>query len=770
MSADLASISNDFTLIEPNPTEAVEFLTELSRDRVHGYISLYTHIDEGSQRSPKHLATNLPVEPWETRVMSKYLKNSRQNGRGVFVATLTTPEDGTRCSSVTIDPLAIVADYDHGAAAPTDERLSQLGLPSPTVRVISGGGDHLWWFLTENSCTKEQRKAIVVAIAQATGGDESMKDNSRYLRLPGSVHLKDPSQPKLVIISEANYDRRYRAVDFDKFLTSTTVKDETPGARSIHTRTIPIDRLLTTEHRANLQGANKGSRNTIGAGLARDTIGVANLETIECDYHDRNYELSIVGNPKEIMENFCNGCIPPLAIEEGLEILEKAYQSADGKPCISDPESLKNCARAYLKEISTKIDKPNPTQQEVPNGSRDYRKLGIDLGMQLPNQAFDDGVPTSKLTKLKLDLYAALGDRLKYNQMSREIEFDGKAIDLNNAKMFVADTIWYDASTENCIAALDSLAKRNEYHPVRQYLESVRSVPTCPDLIEKFPMHFFGNDDPLQNVMFYRKLIGCVARVMKPGVKDDTLLILQGGQGVGKSTALRALAGDGWFSDDLRSIDDKDELAKLSRFWIHELAEVDYLFGKKEVEQFKRFLSGREDTFRPPYGRTNITVDRTCGLFASTNKTGILNDPTGDRRYWVVEVKTKVDIDNIKEHRDIIWATTLAAYERGELHFLTDTEQAEHTEANSQWRDDSDPWIEKIVKDLETTKMLNRDDFELIATETIMNQILNLDLIHQTKANSNRVATVMRGIGFELRQMRIDGKRPKLWARSIPTD
>jgi predicted P-loop ATPase len=760
------SKSDIFIPVRPNPTEAVAFLTELSRDREHDSISLYSHIDAGYQRLPKCLVSNLPTEPWEPKVLTRLLKTTRENGRGVFVMTLTTPDDGSRCSSNTIDPLAIIADYDHGAVAPTDEELSQLELPPPTVRITSGGGDHLWWFLKERSCTKPQRKEIIAAIAQTTGGDGSMKDSSRYLRLPGSVHLKDPTQPQLVKIAESNYDRRYESVDFAKFLSATVV-DAIQGEEVDRTHTIPIERLLAIGNQANLKGAHKGSRNTIGAGLARDVIGVANLEMIECDYRSINYQLTITGDPKAIMKNYCNGCIPPLPIEEGLEILEKAYRASDGKPCISDAESLKNCARGYLKEISPKIDKPKPAQQATDNGSRDYRKLGEDLDMELPDYALDDGIPTSKLTKLKLDLFAALGDRLKYNEMTREIELDSKPIDLNLAKMFVSETVWYDTSTENCIAALDSLARRHQYHPVRQYLESIRSVETSPELIEKFVSLFFGNDDSLQNRMFYRKLVGCVARVMEPGVKDDSLLILQGNQGVGKSTALNALASDAWFSDDLRSIDDKDELAKLSRFWILELAEVDYLFGKKEVEQFKRFLSGRKDTFRPPYGRTNITVDRTCGLFASTNKTGILNDPTGDRRYWIVEVKKKVDIEEIKKHRDNIWAAALAAYERGEQHMLTDVEQIEHNEANSQWRDDSDPWVEMIDKGLKISQMVIREGFEHISTKEVMDRILNLDTIHQTKANSNRVAAVMRGLGFELKQVRIGTERPKLWQRQI---
>ena len=186
---------------------------------------------------------------------------------------------------------------------------------------------------------------------------------------------------------------------------------------------------------------------------------------------------------------------------------------------------------------------------------------------------------------------------------------------------------------KNCIIALSVIAQYFKYHPVREYFDSLRGKPVNLDSIISFLAKYFGNDDPFQNRLFFRKLIATVGRVMQPGLKDDSLLVLQGKQGCGKSTLLKALAGDDWFNDDLRSLEDKDEIAKLSRFWIMELAEVDYLFGKKEVELFKRFLSGTEDMFRPPYGRANITTKRSCGLFATTNKTEFLTDPTGDRRY-----------------------------------------------------------------------------------------------------------------------------------------
>lgn len=448
------------------------------------------------------------------------------------------------------------------------------------------------------------------------------------------------------------------------------------------------------------------------------------------------------------------------------------------------------------------FSKPKPNTPTRP-GEIDYLKLGKILGFDiLPHQLDARNIPTSKMQKLKIDLLDRVGDKLKYNLMTRNIELHPGAhtcdhpynrkirvLDLNGAKDHVSALLGYDPSTNDCIVALDAVARVNSYHPVGEYLKSLSTHQVNPDLIKNFPKHFFHNDDPLQNQLFYRKLIACVARVMNPGVKDDSLLVLQGSQGVGKSSAIAALANGysngkrfvadassiaqgyvesdriRWFNDDIRSLEDKDELAKLSRFWLLELAEVDYLFSKKEVEQFKRFLSTTTDTFRPPYGRVNIEAERTCALFASTNKQEILKDPTGDRRYWVVEVKGKVDTDRIAAMRDTIWASALAAYNAGETHHLTDEEKYAHTHANSKWRDDTDPWYERLLASLSTVTSFHSDR-EYVKIQTIMDRLLSIPVDRQSKRDRNRIGTILGLLGFENKGIKIDGKTEKVWVKT----
>jgi predicted P-loop ATPase len=396
---------------------------------------------------------------------------------------------------------------------------------------------------------------------------------------------------------------------------------------------------------------------------------------------------------------------------------------------------------------------------------KDYIALAQAMGFELDGLN-DCNEPISKMQKLKLDIFARKGNSIKFNVMTREIEMDGKPLDLNLAKDIGSMIVGYDASTDSFIQALMAVANLNHYHPVKVYLESLREVEENNDILNNLATLILGNNDPLANLMMRRKVIGAVARIYQPGCKDDSLLILQGKQGFMKSTFMRVLAGDDWFCDDIRDVENKDELAKLSRHWFLELAEVDYLFGKKEVELFKRFLSTQSDMYRPPYGRANVRVERTCSFWASTNKQEFLSDPTGSRRYWVVEVKNRIDVAAVKQVRDTIWATALAAYDAGEIWHLTPEEDISLAQANNVWADDGDPW-DDIISAKMSEHLTQQGSIEWIDTGIIMDKILGIPIDRQDKRQRNRIGAMLQGAGFERRPIRIGTLLKKVWVREV---
>jgi predicted P-loop ATPase len=607
------------------------------------------------------------------------------------------------------------------------------------------------------------------------GGQLELRWDGHQSVLPPSVHpttgryewINSPDTTEIALLPDTVLAYLLKPKQHSKSLPNNEQKPNKPTPKPIYSSEfippIPIARCLSVAHREALEsGINDGIRDNTGCSLARDLIGVASyVPSIQFDYKSRLYQLEVDGDPEQLLWDYCQRCSPPLDRSDFERIYKSAHDFNPSPSC--DEESLKNCLRSWVKEHTPK--KESSEKSDSNEATKDYQAIGQKLGINISDKGLDkDGSPVSKLLKLKLDLFDLFGERLRFNEMSREIELDNKPIDLTLAKDFVATALEYDSTTENCIIALNAVAINFKYHPVREYFESLRGKPVDLASIENFPAKYFGNDDPLQNRLFFRKLIATVGRVMQPGLKDDSLLVLQGKQGTGKSTLLKTLAGDDWFNDDLRSLEDKDEIAKLSRFWIMELAEVDYLFGKKEVELFKRFLSGTEDTFRPPYGRANITTKRSCGLFATTNKNEFLTDPTGDRRYWVVEVPNDVDTEAIKRDRDLIWATAIALYERGDRHFLTPDEREAHAVANTNWRDDSDPWNASILNNL-SVAIKTQGSIEYVCLQVIFDTILHIPVERQDKRNRNRIGNCLQTAGFERKPLRIDGKLVKLWVR-----
>jgi predicted P-loop ATPase len=419
---------------------------------------------------------------------------------------------------------------------------------------------------------------------------------------------------------------------------------------------------------------------------------------------------------------------------------------------IISPDEYRSALNPVPKKPIGRPKKPSPTPID-----RDYYQLAQGLGVELPESHTDDhGVPTSKQFKLELDLFAVCGDRLGINEMSSEVELDRVRIDLNNAKSDVCRLLGTDHSTESCIMALNQVAKVNRYSPVIEYLNSIKGL-AGKDFIRNIPAKYWNNNNDFQNYLFYRKLIATVARGMNPGCEDQSLLVLKGNQGARKSSLLQTLASKNWFCGGGFDIESKDDLAKLSKFWILEMGEIDQLFSKKAAEQYKRFISEGFDVYRPPYGRMNVTKNRSSSLFATTNKSEFLNDPTGSRRYWIVECDEVIDLESVSRDRDLIWSSALDAYESGEIWRLTKEEEEYLQKVNMSYND-GDIWDSDIAERLPLiTKNSGGNTYVILAD--VANKVLNIPTDRQTRDVKNRIAAMLRYEGFENKLIYVTNKQ-----------
>lgn len=248
------------------------------------------------------------------------------------------------------------------------------------------------------------------------------------------------------------------------------------------------------------------------------------------------------------------------------------------------------------------------------------------------------------------------------------------------------------------------VGRRDGLNPLADYLESLTWDGT-PRLDTWLSTYLGAEQSDYSRSAGRKWLISAVARAYKPGSKVDTLLVLEGAQGKGKSTALRMLVPEtSWFSDTPIHIGEKDAYVALRGKWIYELAELASL-RKADLDKMKAFFSAPVDSYRPPYGREQISVPRTC-IFAGTVNLGeYLTDSTGARRFWPVKVGT-IDLQSLVADRDQIWAE--AAYEykawvnRGardsECPWWPSPEELSLYEAEQTAREVTHPWAEDISK------------------------------------------------------------------------
>lgn len=219
--------------------------------------------------------------------------------------------------------------------------------------------------------------------------------------------------------------------------------------------------------------------------------------------------------------------------------------------------------------------------------------------------------------------------------------------------------------------AVVACASDQAYHPVREYLNGLQwdGKPRLDTLL----IDYLGAEDsPYTRAVTRKAFVAAVVRVMRPGCKYDTMLVLVGAQGRHKSTILAKMGG-AWFSDSLRTFGDKDAMETIQGTWINEVAEMQAM-SKSDVDAVKMFLSKTNDYYRAAYGRYTVDRPRQCVFFGTTNSKECLTDQTGNRRFWVIEIDRQLRKKNVfvelDGERDQLWAEAVAYWRLGESLYL----------------------------------------------------------------------------------------------------
>ncbi|MCZ8133536.1 MAG: virulence-associated E family protein [Rhodobacteraceae bacterium] len=292
-----------------------------------------------------------------------------------------------------------------------------------------------------------------------------------------------------------------------------------------------------------------------------------------------------------------------------------------------------------------------------------------------------------------------------------------------------------DATKNVTHDAILTVAGYNRFNPVQEYLEGLTwdGVQRVDSWLAKY---LSAEDAPFVNAVGKAWLVSAVARALNPGIKADCMLVLEGRQGVGKSTAIRVLAGDDWFHDGLHDLSGKDASAGLRGKWIIELPELSAM-RKSDVEAVKAFLSRTKERYRPAYGRTEVIEPRRCVFIGTTNRSDWLMDETGGRRFWPVTVG-EVKLAELQSDRDQIWAEAVSLFHAGEPWWL---DQAAEVEAANVvfTRTVEDPWEADVISFVE-----NRSE---VSTRDILFG-LGITKDRLTKSDQMRVAGILARAGW----------------------
>lgn len=347
-----------------------------------------------------------------------------------------------------------------------------------------------------------------------------------------------------------------------------------------------------------------------------------------------------------------------------------------------------------------------------------------------------------------LELHPAWAEKLRRNDFTEVAElgspgpWGGEAGEWGEADdvrlvLWLEREIGVTFAAGMCRDAVNLVAARKSYHPVRDWLRGLRWDGQVR--LDTWLGRYLGaaaSEAYLGKVGPWW-LVSAVARVMRPGCQADHVLVLEGSQGVGKSTAIRTLGGD-WYGTISSDLGSKDSFVELRSKWILEIDELAAM-RRSDVERVKSYVSRTADNYRAPYARGATTVHRQCVFAGTTNEEAWMGDATGGRRWWPVrcgEVAHKA----LTRDRELLWAEAVARYDSGERwHPLP--EDREELAAEVDARVQVDPWEEPVAAYL-ASRMAE------VTVSDVLDAALKKERRDWTRADEMRVGQILRRCGW----------------------
>ncbi|WP_454748068.1 VapE domain-containing protein [Ciceribacter selenitireducens] len=319
----------------------------------------------------------------------------------------------------------------------------------------------------------------------------------------------------------------------------------------------------------------------------------------------------------------------------------------------------------------------------------------------------------------------------------------------------------FDPKADNVRDAVTQLCLENSFHPIRQMLDAL--VWDGTPRLDRWMVSYLGAEDtPLNEAVGRITLIAAVRRVRRSNVKFDTIPVLEGPQGTGKSSALRFLAGPCYHSDnEILTLDTKSQMEAMEGVWIYELGELSGL-NKADVERVKAFASRELDRARMAYAHHSVARSRQTVFIGTTNEGKYLKDRTGNRRFLPVRTG-HIDIDALSRDRDQLWAEA-SVREAQDKSIVLPRELWAAAAVEQEDRLEDDPWLEKLAN----VNGKAFGDEARVYTANLLERVLDVPIERQHQGHGKRVAGLLRSLGWEPSKFKVGAKTLRGFKRSKP--
>lgn len=314
--------------------------------------------------------------------------------------------------------------------------------------------------------------------------------------------------------------------------------------------------------------------------------------------------------------------------------------------------------------------------------------------------------------------------------------------EIEHIRFYFANTFGVEFASLNLWKAVDLVAANNHYHPVQDHVNAMKwdGVPR----IDNWLMTYCGVEGSrLHSEMGRLFMLGMVGRVLSPGCKFDYVLVLEGPQGIGKSTACSILGGP-WFGDAPIDPKDKDSIPYIHSHWVIELSEM-LTTKRSDIDRMKSFVSCQVDDVRLPYARSRTKYPRQCVFVGTVNPddSGYLSDITGNRRYWCVTC-SKFDLAGLKRDRDQLIAEAVSIWKTRKPELFLERELEKESWDAAALRMSIDPWQNMLELFLKTHPELTRVTTAEMFRDALGGQVLQMHTGHQ-----RRIAACLKQLGWE---------------------